>query len=226
MQDNIASTTVVGLAIDPNAAVVNHGILSDSTNSSTISVAGPGGRLTRAFDFAGDPKNIYLDNPPFFATDAMTLEWWCKRDASNHVDPVCGTSGGEAIWFTDAGVLTVRDANLDTSTITLTGVTTTNWHHYALTRTAAGALSLYIDGRAFGNLSASLGEQIRPAAVAHDDETAYFEGLFADFRAYDVVRDKAQVANDAFYGGALASHYSKPLGSSLGVKLFSGQLGG
>lgn len=152
MQDN-ADTA----AVDDVSASDNNGTLSADT-SADINVQGPTSLLPRALDYASHNALLPSQVNASGASPPSTIAFWAKRpNTAEHHYIVRHASGQSFVRFDRGGhVLRVRDG-LGISATRSPGVSTTDWHHYAIViDNNDGSPVLYVDGALVGTFTGLL----------------------------------------------------------------------
>jgi len=109
------------------------------------------GRVGQGFVFDGNGDAVQLGNPASLRLQNFTIEAWIKRSsttASSLVTPdaelFCYGSGGYGFGMWNDGRLFLTKVDVDNAA-TSTGITDTNFHHVAVTKSGA-SVWFYIDG--------------------------------------------------------------------------------
>lgn len=205
MQDDAATFAVVNLVDNGfDQPFMEGGELTEDA-----SVAGPGGQLAKALychvsgGHGSTPDYVYTGFT--YALDwtaGGSFQWWSKRDADNAADQVCGSNQdpfNPRIYFAADGTLHVVDLASNDATISLAGVDTTLWHHYAVTK-VAGTLTLFVDGATHGTFTGTLSDQQQVGAVGHNDVDAFSNMAVCGVRMYDANRTQANIQSDYSLG--------------------------
>jgi hypothetical protein len=187
-------------------------VYQDSTannNDATLSVGntedydttGPGGSLTVAAN--GTAMNgvtgLSLAAPIVFAANAaFTACFFAKRDATNRLDSLFwDTNTTNTVAFANGAnsLIAYEDGGTEIGT-KATGVTTTDWHHYALVGDTDGSLVLWVDGVSVGSVGTRLGGNFDVSFLLPD-----FNGKLDGLTFYDTTRTAGQINTDANVGG-------------------------
>jgi len=149
----------VDAAVSSVRDLVDVAVRADGANA--IAVTGlPVG--TRAVDLSGSASGLVSSTRFEPGTGAFSVELWARADslaqtsmlfAKDQSDDVTGwslqlSSDGHLVFAGPDG-LTLQSAGVVTAGL---------WHHYAVTRSGDGELTLYIDGSASGSLSGVTGD--------------------------------------------------------------------
>lgn len=183
MQDNAASTTVVA-TVGTNAALLG------GDNTSVLSVSGgPGTAIPLALDLDGTAD--YIDISGSSLSYATTVPWtfcgWFKADALGSNRPLWGQDGAspQRAFTNSTGTnLTVTGTAGNSIFTFASAISTGTWYHIAVTRSAANAVRVFVDGVESTTGAITVAQTFSFPRIGRST-TTYWSGPIADVRVYN-----------------------------------------
>ena len=172
---------------------------------------GHGDSVVPSANFTG--ANSYVDVPPSLVNGmtAGTIETWVYLDSNTQArifSQQANFTNTMALLSVENGAVTYKSHNGSGTITSSASLNTGEWHHIAVTFTAAEA-NLYIDGQHDSTLAGSggIGFSIPPVteslvnnasigALIWDGGQQYMDGQLAEFRIWDTARTAQQIADN------------------------------
>lgn len=198
-------TLILDLKLQEAAASAVYNDDSASNNDATLSTGntqdidttGPGGTLTKAAHAAdgGIGSHAVLATQVDLTAD-FGIGFFLKQDNSSNTTFVLLKDDINGV-VVDQGTLTIDFQ----WTKQLTGVTTTDYHHYFIQR-SSGTLSLYVDGELLAtSASGSFAGTLSLKHVFGSPDLSAAPASIAGIKIYNATRTQPEIAADSAEGG-------------------------
>lgn len=178
-QDNAASPVLLDAMGNGNGTLTRNSALMSG-------LTGVGGYWPRALQFNGTTDQATIAE--LTLPGEFSLMGWNKRTGTTTHDFLMGHNGrSEAFGHHSSATLAYMQAvNTGGNATPAHGIVSTNWHHLALIRTAAGLVKMYVNGvlthaNLFGGAAVGNSQWNR---IANNFGNAWFAGYLADVRVY------------------------------------------